>query len=391
MKVNLIAFTQVPGYDGPFNMEEALNFCAKAAGVCYNEENFQKLQNEATDSTKRRLNQVLNSGHHSVFDHFRFTFEFEEIPKIIAMIFNSEHDYATSEKSGRYTKLDKLPQKEQELYNKWKEIFEKIILDTYPQMYKENAKNPMLDIQKKAQENARYFVSVFTPVTNMLYSVSLRQLNYIVYLGNKFINDAKNTEFNIKLKEVLKEFLPLFDEYIVEGLIPKGKNRSLLLFGKEEFHNMDDYYLYDYRHTSYLSFTALAQVHRHRTEDYFAYMPSTFIFYIPKIIRGTEYEEQWKKDMLKVEGDFPQGQLLEVVCHGDIKTLQLQSTERCCGQAQLEVMEYVEEKIAKFIENSPLKQNMLEYTGGHTAKCLFKDGSCSRKCLLGTNQIERKI
>lgn len=391
MKVNLIAFTQVPGYNGPFNMHEALKFCAKAAGVCYNEENFKKLQNEAPENTEKRLKQVLNSGHHSVFDHFRFTFEFEDIPKIIAMVFNSEHDYATSEKSGRYTKLNKLPELEQELYNKWKDIFEKLILETYPQMYKEGAKNPMLDIQKKAQENARLFVSVFTPVTNMLYSVSLRQLNYIVYLCNKFIEEAEDTDFNKKLKASLSEFLPHFDDYIVEGLIPKGKNRSLLFLGDEKYLHFPDYYHYDYMHTDFLSFTALAQAHRHRTERYFAYPTTIFTPYIPKIIRGTEYEDMWNEDMQKVKGQYPQGQLLKVVCHGDINTLKLQATERCCGQAQLETMEYVENKIAAFIKNSDLADDMLKYTGGHTAKCQFKDGWCSRKCMLGANQIERKI
>lgn len=49
-------------------------------------DNFEKILNEPEISTEKRLNRVLKSGHHSVFDHVKLTFEFSNIPKIIAMI-----------------------------------------------------------------------------------------------------------------------------------------------------------------------------------------------------------------------------------------------------------------------------------------------------------------
>ena len=53
-----------------------------------NRDSFEKIINEPIETTFRRLDQVIASGHHSVFDHFHFTFEIEEIPKIIAISLN---------------------------------------------------------------------------------------------------------------------------------------------------------------------------------------------------------------------------------------------------------------------------------------------------------------
>ena len=58
-----------------FNLYNALIFSSKMAGICYMGDSFEKIINEPIETTFRRLNQVLSSGHHSVFDHFRFTFE----------------------------------------------------------------------------------------------------------------------------------------------------------------------------------------------------------------------------------------------------------------------------------------------------------------------------
>ena len=90
-------------------------------------DNFEKILNEPEISTEKRLNRVLKSGHHSVFDHVKLTFEFSNIPKIIAMILNNEKDYSTSEKSARYTELKDLSKRESTLYNKWINILMPII------------------------------------------------------------------------------------------------------------------------------------------------------------------------------------------------------------------------------------------------------------------------
>lgn len=155
MKLNLLAYTFIPflkeqqknlskedikklkGYfsylsEDNFNLYNALIFSSKMAGICYMGDSFERIINEPIDSTFKRLNQVLGSGHHSVFDHFRFTFEIEEIPKIIAMIINNEKDYVTSEKSARFTKFTNLSKEENTLYEKWREILKPIIYEKYP-------------------------------------------------------------------------------------------------------------------------------------------------------------------------------------------------------------------------------------------------------------------
>lgn len=53
--------------------------------------------------TNRRINMTLNNGHHSVYDHINVSLNLQNIPKILAMVINNEHQYTTSEKSGRYT------------------------------------------------------------------------------------------------------------------------------------------------------------------------------------------------------------------------------------------------------------------------------------------------
>ena len=70
--------------------------------MCYSEKTFEEIIEE--DSTKV-LERLLNSGHHSPFDHISFNLEFSNIPKLGAMILNNEEVYTTSEKSARYTKM----------------------------------------------------------------------------------------------------------------------------------------------------------------------------------------------------------------------------------------------------------------------------------------------
>lgn len=392
MKVTLLAYTKPEGYESDFNLEKALEFCAKMAGICYAKDDFSKIQNEPLDMTKKRLNRVLTSGHHSVFDHFKFTFEFSKIPKILAMILNNEKDYSTSEKSARYTKFENLSGKEGELYTKWLDILTPIILKKYPNLYNKDAKNPMLKIQKLAQENARYFVSIFTPTTTMGYTVSLRQLNYILYMMKDYINTCDNNTFNQKLVPYLKEFISLFDDYVVDGLIPKGKNRKLSLFGDKKYFDAPDIFSYVYQTSFYASFSCMAQNHRHRSEHSFIYLLNEFKFYTPEIIEDNEeLKKEWENDMKSIATMYPQGILIKIVQTGNLDTLLLKAKERACGQAQLEIMRHTIETMNKFKELSIYGDILADTTNNATAKCLFKNSACSSPCPFGAKQFERKI
>ena len=188
MKVRVLGSTK-PGYVLP--KEDAMNFAGKAAGICYMPDDFDKILAEDQEKTLKRAIGTLKSGHHSVYDHIYYNLLLENVPKILAMILNNEGMYTTSEKSARYTKMEPTPI-ELELYNKWLAKFEKLITLEYGEKYEAyfgDKKKADVAIKKLAQENARYMISVFTNTT-MEYTVSFRQLNYILSFFETFIKDA---------------------------------------------------------------------------------------------------------------------------------------------------------------------------------------------------------
>lgn len=392
MNVKLIAFTKPEHYEGDFNLDIALNFCAKMAGICYMKDDFKKLLNEPEILTDKRLKRVLSSGHHSVFDHVKLTFEFSNIPKILAMILNNEKDYATSEKSARYTEFSNLSEREAKLYDKWLNILIPIIREKYPMLYDNTAKKPMLKIKKLAQENARYFVSVFSNTTSMGYTVSLRQLNYLLYMMENFIYNHDSSEFNNRLALYFREFVSYFEEYRVDNLIPKGKNRKLSLFGDEKYFNTPDIFSYVYQTSFKASFSCMAQNHRHRSEHSFIYLLDEFEFYIPEIIEDNKkLKKEWLNDAKSIADMYPQGTLIKIVQTGNLDTLLLKAKERVCGQAQLEIMRHTVEIMNKFKENSEFGYILEDQTNNANAKCKFKNSTCSSRCVFGANQFERKI
>ena len=116
------------GYVAP--KEELEKFSGHVAGVCYMPGTFKELMNEPDEKALKRANMTKVSGHHSVFDHDEINFSFIDIPKGLAMVLNNEKQYATSEKSARYTKMNPTP-KEKELYDHWKGVFESLIYKEY--------------------------------------------------------------------------------------------------------------------------------------------------------------------------------------------------------------------------------------------------------------------
>lgn len=267
-----------------------------------------------------------------------------------------------------------------------------IIHEKHPELYDKYAKNPMLKIKKLAQENARYFISVFSKTTSMGYTVSLRQLNYLLYMMEKFIYDHDASSFNDRLAMDLREFVSYFNEYRVEDLVPTGKNRTLSLFGDEKYQNAPDVFSYVYQTSFKASFSCMAQNHRHRSEHSFIYLLDDFEFYTPKILEDNEeLKEQWAKDMESVADMYPQGTLVKIVQTGNIDTLLLKARERVCGQAQLEIMKHTVEIMDKFKKISEFGYILADETNNATAKCKFKNSTCSKACVFGAKQFDRKI
>jgi len=382
--------------NGVFDKDEAIKLSGKIAGVCYDKEGFSHLENEPEERTMRRVEMTLNNGHHSVYDHIMISFNFQNIPKILAMVLNNEKQYTTSEKSARYTPVVRqegsvITENEERLYNKWIEIFKTKIKFKYGNIYND------AKIQKLAQENARYLVTVFMP-TQMIYSTSLRQINYIAsWMKDYIFSSNKNDLFELKLAFYMKEFLEALSDVNVldAGLMMNEKYRKLSLFGN----NLDEKveYFGDVYSTLYKgSFAQLAQAHRHRTLDYQIELLKEKEYFVPPIIEDDQMlVDEWLGDMQLVSGITPQGELVKINEIGKYDDFILKCKERLCSAAQLEIMIQTKETLLKYKKaleesNNLLAKDIIKYS--HGARCTFSDFYCSSDCKFKEGKIlTRKI
>ena len=382
--------------DGTFNKDEALNLAGKIAGVCYDKEGFSHLENEPREKTIRRVNMTLENGHHSVYDHILINFNLQNIPKILAMVLNNEHQYTTSEKSARYTPVVRqdgsiITEDEERLYNKWINIFKVRIKEQYGYIYND------AKIQKLAQENARYLVTVFMP-TQMIYSTSLRQINYIATWMQNYIDEVNiNDLFELKLAYYMRQFLDELERLNVLDirLMKNEKYREISLFGN----NLDKKkeYFGDVYSTRYKgSFAQLAQAHRHRTLDYQMEILKEKEYFVPPIIEGEKVlVDEWLSDMQIVRNVNPQGELVRISEVGKYEDFILKCKERLCSAAQLEIMLQTKETLLKYKKaleeaNDPLALDIEKYS--HGARCTFPDFDCANDCKFKAGKtLTRKI
>lgn len=372
MKIEVIASTK----PGEITKKEDFDlFSGKCAGVCYMVDSFEALLDEPEEKTRKRILRTQKGGHHSVFDHNYVTLYLEGIPKLLAMLINNEKMYTTSEKSARYTKM-KMEGKEKELYDKWASIFYNEINKAYPEMEKRK-------IEKLAQENARYLISVMTETT-MVYTVSYRQLNYLYGFCKNFIEDQTEGVLQEKLKPAVEGFMKELEKlgYLEENLLSDHKSRRFSLIGNTK--NRVEYFG-DVYCTNYLaSFAELAQAQRHRTLSYTISMPKETKFYLPPIIKeNQELAKQWLQDIQSVSDHIPQGMLIEVNERGTYENFILKLKERLCSAAQLEICDISKEVLTKYANslkqsNHPLAEEIQNYTKG--ARCTFKDFECKERC-----------
>lgn len=379
-----------------FNKDEALKLAGKIAGVCYDKEGFNHLLNEDIKKTNRRIDMTINNGHHSVYDHINISFNMQNIPKMLAMVLNNEHQYTTSEKSARYTPVVRgenniITLNEEKLYNKWMEIFKIKIKERYGNVFND------IKIQKLAQENARYLVTVFMP-TQMIYTTSLRQINYLASWMIDYIkNHNSNNLFEKRLALAMDELIVELDNLNVldERLMKNEKSRKLSLFGKNL--NLEREYFGDSYTTTYKgTFAEYAQAQRHRTLDYQLEMLDKKEYFIPPIIMDDDkLVLEWINDMNIVKDITPQGELVRISEKGKYDDFILKCKERLCSAAQLEIMMQTKETLLKYKQaleesNHPLQYDIKNYTKG--ARCTFKDFNCSADCkFLEGKKLIRKI
>lgn len=380
--------------NGTFDKEKAFELSGKIAGVCYDKEGFEHLLKEDIENTKKRINNTLNNGHHSVYDHIMINFNIKGIPKILAMVLNNEHQYTTSEKSGRYTNVTYnnsiISEKEVLLYEKWFTIFKDLIKKEYPDFTN-------FKIKTLAQENARYLITVFMP-TEMIYSTTLRQINYISSFFKKYIEDKKesNDYFEKKLSASMIEFVEQLKDLNIldERLMTNDKNRQISLFGKN-LANRNEIFDYIYSVNYKSSFVCLAQAQRHRTLFYTMERMNEKEYFVPPILnKNKEYLNEWIKDIKSLENIVPQGELVLINETGTYDNFILKCYERLCTAAQLEVMQTTKMILLKYKEeleknNNVLKDDIKKYIKG--ARCTF-GYNCQKKCNFKAGiTLEREI
>jgi thymidylate synthase ThyX len=112
------------------NQKDAKRFIQNHARVCYTNKNWDKLLDE--DFQSGLVRSLINKGHHSPFDHFVLNLNFSGIEKAVAMVFNNQGVYTTSEKSARYTVMKDVSEHQKSLYGKWNDWFNEEISSRFP-------------------------------------------------------------------------------------------------------------------------------------------------------------------------------------------------------------------------------------------------------------------
>ena len=384
IKIDIIS-TPFLKEDNTFDLDKAINLAGQIAGVCYDELGFKHLKHEDQEKTTKRINRTLSSGHHSVYDHTYITFNIHKIPKMLAMVLNNEKQYTTSEKSARYTKIIKkdnsiITDKEIELYNKWLVNFKIAIREKYKDVLNE------AKINKLAQENARYLVSVFMP-TEMIYTTSLRQINYIAsWLKDYQKNHNEDDYFEDTLSTSINDFIEELEKLNVldERLMNNEKNRKISLFKDLDYSKE---YFSDIYSTNYDgSFAQLAQAQRHRTINYKMAFLNEDKFFVPPILEDNSlFVEEWLEDI------FPQGQLIKIYENGTYEDFILKCTERLCSEAQLEINNQTKKTLDKYQSKWNIVPKEIEnYTKG--ARCTFPNYTCKNDCKFNEGKcLTRKI
>jgi len=372
------------------NISSSLDIASgHAAAVCYLTGNINDVKTEATDKTLSRIKRVKQGGHHSVFDHTRISLEIEGLPKALAMVLNNEHDYATSEKSARYTKMV-LQQGEQALYDKWLKIFKALIKNKYANDASGLFNESKTD--KLAQENSRYLTSVYTP-TSMIYSTSYRQFNYLYYFMQNEIENKNTNKFYDGLKPAMKDFCKALEKIgIIDEFLQDGKGRKLSLIRKDGY-PMENFFTGDIYSTTYKgSLAQFAQAQRHRTLDYSFNLLDNDEYYVPPILLATPHlVEEWQNDCEKQSSLLPVGTMVQINETGVLRNFILKMCERKCFFSQLEINRQTDLTLNKYVnslklKNHPVAEELEKWQNGSrcrapkTSKFDLPTYSCKNPC-----------
>ena len=420
-----------------------LEIGGKAAGICYMPDNYLSEGIQDKDNAVRRAKRNAISGHYSVFEHCHISFVIET-SKIMAMILNSMRYYATSEKSARYTIMNPETEIENEMYEKWNGIFGDLISAYYV-----DRRTPQ-DIDKLSRENARYMISVFTPTTmehTLSFNRAILTCGWLDDLANaiQFIHshqspglinsiDKNWDNFYVRVADECTEMAeairscigitkedPILKDHKDIGIeffrTVNYINKTLHIGAREDSYEfkdidriadaIDETYSDNYVSKFKASFACVAQNQRHRTLSVTINLPRKLDCYVPKIIRGSIYEDEWRRDFKALidQGVVPQCTLLDVIERGRFEDFVLKCKERLCNRAQLEIMEATKDQVVNFALHSKnlselndiILKNMVEVHESDDgrfldrievlARCRFSGYICNEPCGLSTAKI----
>lgn len=379
--------------------EELFNLGGKVAGICYGRGDYFDPSVSSDEAGARRAKAVARDGHHSCFEHSYMTVEFKNIPKLIVMLLNSIGLYATSEKSARYTTMRGITDREEELYNSWQEKFKKLIAKAYPDM-------PEQMVEKMALENARYMLSVMVN-TQLAYTTSYNNWCYLREWFKKLKAeleelDVRNCTYAIyKFYLSCCEMVDVIDSLGFSDSIKDPRNRNFeFIMGN---HNIEHQYFGDtYCFLYDASLATLGQIERHRVSvcNIQTNKKPSSRYYVPAIIRGTEFEADWISDLESISDNIPQATMIKVAERGITERYAWKMRERLCGSAMNEIKDITANCLEQMVKSDNIspeirKQSIELFTdeaGKAIPRCKTGAYVCTRKCFYGPeNAISRKV
>ena len=398
MKISILAETKLVDEYGGSNDFKIIG--GSLAGICYANKGYSEIVAD-TDKCISRFERTMENGHHSVNDHAHITLLFEGTSKIFAMLLNSVRAYNTSEKSGRYTVIGDSPE-----YTEW-----------YNRIYEYCTQNGYSEAEAvcTARETARYQLSVFNTGTTFAYTTSYRMLGYMAHYALNLISKFDGTVFKgTVFEDELKEFAN-YVTVILGVNTPNYKPAGfdfLLDFDKSKKDDMllgwgEDHFGSTYCSRYAASFVALAQMERHRTLKFNAFinLNATPAYYVPKVIKQMGMIDDWKKSLMGVS--LPQATELLVYERGTLEDFILKCEERICMRAQEEVrkitmtqlVHYTEEAydvVRSYLEQSGfVKIDRTDWSFEYIPKCgvLKCQEPCGKaaKCMNEINQVMERV
>ncbi len=407
------------------DQRKALITTGVKAAVCFKDGEITPEEIRATETEeqliKRGINTIL-SDHTSPSEQVNISLEIENIPKMLCMVLNNEHQYEADERSLRYTPVkesDYISSAEVNLYNKWLNIFINILNQEYYDFFlkfnqgkneEHTQKKVAIAIKKIAQENARYMVGVFVPTT-LTYTVPWAQINKICKYMDRIITNPLNefeellipyfTDFRNQLLDLnvlitehqAKKLCPSLNIKDTDNLLYKNnKYLDLSLFAeRNQFSGikLPNEYGVAISYNMQISWASLAQFHRHRTMYFEMLTPNkeSNKFYVPLLLSNKKkLTKEWLMDMALVSKYYPQGQLLEVNVTGPLKNLiNYVGKERACERAFLETEDMFVNKMLPDIYHNLFKENKDELALVlapyiNRQRCMYPDYNCPTPC-----------